>query len=69
MSHLTGKARLFDEGCERPASIVIVGARKIDDSLAFHVGLPGEDENLCHDKPSTVAVMNINLRIVFFSTR
>jgi hypothetical protein len=59
MSHLTGKPRLFDQGCERPASIVVVGAREIDDSLALHIGLPGEDENLCHDKPSTVAIIDI----------
>jgi hypothetical protein len=59
MSHLTGKPRLFDQGCERPASIVVVGSLEIDDSLALHIGLPGEDENLCHSKASVVAIIDV----------
>ena len=58
MAHLTRKPWLFDEGCERPAAIVVIASREIDDGLALHIGLPGEDENLCHNKPSTVAFMN-----------
>jgi hypothetical protein len=59
MAHLPRKPWLLDKGRERSASIVVVGACEIDDGLALHIGLPGEDENLCHDKPSTVAFMNI----------
>ena len=59
MSHLPRKPRFFDEGRKRPAAIVVVASCEIDDGLALHIGLPGEDENLCHDKPSTVAFMKI----------
>ena len=45
MSHLPRKPRLFDEGCERPAAIVVVASCEIDDGLALHIGLPGEDED------------------------
>ena len=59
MAHLPHKPGLLDKGRERSASIVVVGACEIDDGLALHIGLPGEDENLCHDKPSTVAIIDV----------
>jgi hypothetical protein len=59
MAHLPRKPWLFDEGCERPAAIVVVTSREVYDGLALHIGLPGEDENLCHDKPSTVSIIDV----------